>query len=53
MVDRIFKSTFQRHLRGLAYRSDEDYVFAHPTRGSKLEAKRYHDPVQTRRNPHR
>ncbi len=34
------------HFAASIYRSDEDYVFCHPERGSKLEAKWYHDAFQ-------
>jgi integrase len=34
------------HFAGSRYRSDDDFVFAHPERGSKLEAKWYHDHFQ-------
>jgi integrase len=34
------------HFAGSRYRADEDYVFGHPEKGSKLEAHWYHDVFQ-------
>ena len=34
------------HFGGSSYRSDDDHVFCHPERGSKLDAKWYHERFQ-------
>jgi integrase len=34
------------HFAASAYQSDDDYVFAHPMRGSRLDAKAYHEAFQ-------
>ena len=38
--------TLMEQFQASAYRGDEDYVFCHPERGSKLEAHWYHEQFQ-------